>query len=426
MRTVTKKPAGYRQVSISTATRRLLCDFAAGDAKRPLRRADVNWEAAFRRICRDGLLGLTYRYLSRGETRDYPPEEFRQHIQIAYHASLIRLTYLYHNLGYVLAHLKTHGLECLVIKGPAVACTVYPHPTLRFFTDLDLVVRERDLVAAHRLLVEIGFNPQQDQPPPPAKLVPQAVLHHLSYLQPQTGLMVEVHYDDLLNAGLVSRDLDGFWMRARRIAIENVPVKVLSPEDQLIHLCAHAHAHGYSRLNWFSDLAFILRERAGQLDWDHVIETLHLEEAQVSGYYTLYFLERLLGVAAPRGVLDALRPDRFRRWWHTRLLPEAQVLSLQPTGLAFGLHVIPLFRQLLPDVLIMGRRRDKLPFLFRLLLPPATWLKYYYRLDNPLQIPLYYLLHPLKLVYHYLAEVVPILARIRQWYRHKRPHRSPV
>jgi hypothetical protein len=288
---------------------------------------------------------------------------------------------------------------------------VYPDPALRAFNDLDLVVRERDWAAIHRLLVKMGFEPEVDLPQPPPKLVPQAVLYELKYRhQEYNWFLVEVHYDDLLNAGLASRDVEGFWQRAMPVDVEGMPIKVLSLEDQLIHLCAHTHYHGYGRLNCFSDIAFIVRDHAAQINWERLLETVRIEEAQVGVYYTLYFLDKLLGIKVPEGMLNALRPDRFRCWWHERYLPEERVLSLQPMWRPdFSFYFVPLLKRLLPDLLVMGRRGDKLRYLLRLLLPPWVWLQHYYQLDDTKKVAMHYLLHPLKLMVHYLAEVVTTL-----------------
>ena len=398
----------HERVPISDATRTLLCDFAAGDLKRPLHRLDADWEEVFQGVYRNGLLGLTHRYLKQWEPRDYPPPEFRQRVQQAYRISAIRMALMYRNIKKVLAQLAESGVDSIVVKGPALAYTVYPDPALRAFNDLDLVVREQDWAAMHRLLVGMGFRQEEDLPQPPPKLVPQAVLYESKYRhQEYNWLLVEVHYDDLLNAGLASRDVEGFWQRAIRVDVEGVPVKALSLEDQLIHLCAHAHYHGYTRLNCFSDIAFIVRDHAAQINWERLLETVRIEEAQVGVYYTLYFLDKLLGVKVPEGMLNALRPDPFRRWWHERYLPEERVLSLQPMWRPdFSFYFTPLLKRLLPDLLVMGRRGDKLRYLLRLLLPPWAWLQHYYRLDDTKKVAMHYLLHPLKLTVHYLAEVV--------------------
>jgi hypothetical protein len=318
---------------------------------------------------------------------------------------------LYGRIGKVLAQLAESGVDHLVVKGPALAFTAYPDPNSRAFNDLDLVVRERDWPAIHRLLEGLGFIPEEDLPQPPPKFAPQAILYELKYWHKDTGLLVEVHYDDLLNAGLAARDIEGFWQRARQVDVEGVPVKALSLEDQLIHLCVHAHYHGYTRLNWFSDIAFIVRDHAAELDWRQLIETVRVEEAHVGVYYTLRFLERLLDIGVPGDVLDALRPDSLRRWFHERYMPEDKVLSLQPMWRPdFSFYFTPFLKRLLPDLLVMGRRSEKIRCLLHLLAPPRDWLIYYYSLDPSTKIWPHYFLHPLKLAFHLGEELLGALS----------------
>lgn len=397
----------YDRVLLSPATRALLCTFTAGDVQRPLPCVAADWDEVFRGVCRNGLLGLTYRYLNQGVSRDYPPASFREAVRQARYREAVGVALLYRGIRAALTQLTDAGLDFLVLKGPALAQQVYPQPSLRTFSDLDLMVHEHDLGAIQRVLLAAGFIAEDGDALLRPRLVPQAAIYELKYWQPAWQLRVEIHGDDLLNAGLASRDVAGYWARAEGITLQDVPVKALSLEDQLIHLCAHLHYHGYVRLNWFADLTFIVRDRAARLDWTQILATVRREEAQVPVYYSLYFLQQLLGVDPPADALAALRPDRFRRWWHERYLPERRVLTLEPMPRpSFSFYFIPLLKRLLPDLLVMGRRRDKLRYLLRVLLPPPAWLRAYYRLADTRPVAPHYLLHPLKLLVHYLAEVV--------------------
>lgn len=402
----------FERVRLSADTRLLLCAVAAGDLRRPLPPLDADWDEVFQGICRNSLLGLTHRYLMQGESRSYPPEGFRRAVQQLHYLNAVALTVKYRHVVKVLTQLAADGIEHMVLKGPALAHLVYPHPSLRIFGDLDLMVRERDMAAAHDCLVRLGFVPELEPAQLPPKLTPQTTTYELKYWHPTLQLLVEVHFDDLLNAGLASRDVEGFWSRAVTIDIQGTPTKVLALDDQLIHLCAHMHYHGYVRLNWFSDIAFIVRDHAAEVNWERLIETVRTEESQVAVYYSLRLLQQLLNIDAPGGVLAALRPDRFRRWWHEYYLPERRVLSLEPMPHPdFSFYFIPLLKRLLPDLLVMGRRREKGCYLLRLLLPPARWLRSYYGLDERRAIAPQYLLHPLKLAYRYSAEVAGAVTR---------------
>jgi hypothetical protein len=190
------------------------------------------------------------------------------------------------------------------------------------------------------------------------------------------------------------------------IDLAGTSVKTLSLEDHLIHLCTHAHHHNYARLSCFSDIAFIVRDYAEKLNWQYLIETVQIEEVQVGVYYSLYFLEQMLGIDVPEDVFSALQPDSFRRWWHERYMPEEQVLSLQPMPIFFlSFYFRPFLRRLLPDLLVIGRRLEKLWYLVRLLTPPRKWLIHHYSID-PGAYLIHYLLHPLKFFYHIVTDVL--------------------
>jgi hypothetical protein len=403
----------HERVSMSEPAHRLLCTLASSDVSRPLPQFEADWEEIFQAIGRNGLLGLTYRYLNRHPDESYPPSEFRQNIQQATRLLALKTSIMYRRIGDLLARLHSSALDFLVVKGPAVAHTVYPEPSLRPFNDLDLVVRAKDFSKTHWLLRDFGFiqlaegDGQVEISDLPPQLVGQSSIYEIQYWHPEHGLMVEVHLDDILNAGLVSRDVDGFWRRAMTVNIESVPVKVMSLEDQLIHLCMHLHYHGYTRLNAFTDIALIIRDHAEAFDWSQFLETVKIEEAEVGVYYTFSYMERLLDVSAPPEALAAVRPGWFRRWWHEFYMPTEKVLSLEPMWRPdFSFYFFPFLKRLLPDLLVMGRRREKLYYMFRLLTPPPGWLRHYYNLGNTEPVVIHYIMHPLKLLYHYLAEIV--------------------
>lgn len=56
------------------------------------------------------------------------------------------------------------GVDVLVLKGPAVAHTMYPDPSWRPFGDLDVLVRTRDWRTACALLPELGYRRKFPEP----------------------------------------------------------------------------------------------------------------------------------------------------------------------------------------------------------------------------------------------------------------------
>ncbi len=395
----------YERSHLQDGVLALLCDLATGDLERPLTRIDADWEHIHTIISRSGLLGLTSRYLSHHPDADYPPASFREAIHATYRLSALRMAFHYRSVFQVLDSLNASGIDYMIVKGPAVAYSIYPDPSVRNFNDLDVIVRERDWQATHRLLTAMDFEQEENLPAPPPKFCPQNVAYETKYIHQQTGFKVEIHYDDIFNAGLAARDVEAIWRRAVTISIKDTPAKILSLEDQLIHLCIHAHYHGYTRLNWFSDIAFVMRNRKADIDWGRLFHIIETEAVSLPVYYSLYYLQLLLDVTVPPFVLDRLKPGRVLRWLHERYMPSEGVLSMQPMPRAdFSFYFLPLYKRLIPDLLVMGRRREKLASLGYLLIPSRAWLRFYYRLDHEWQINLHYLLHPLKLLAVYLTE----------------------
>src|SRR6266545_7909797 len=111
----------YERVSLSESARVLLCDLAAGDLARPLSELCPDWEEVFQGVCRNGLLGLTYRYMTRGASRGALPEEFRRSVQRSHVLRVIDMRLMYRSISTVLASLAGAQVDCILLKGPALA-----------------------------------------------------------------------------------------------------------------------------------------------------------------------------------------------------------------------------------------------------------------------------------------------------------------
>ena len=66
--------------------------------------------------------------------------------------------------------LNAAGVPSLVLKGPALANSIYPKPSMRPYGDIDVVCREQDWLAAHEVLVGAGYIPVDGLTKPPPKV----------------------------------------------------------------------------------------------------------------------------------------------------------------------------------------------------------------------------------------------------------------
>jgi len=387
--------------------RSLLIDFTTCDLQRPLRRVKVNWEQALLALQTNRITGLAYHFLRHSNDPNYPPPEFKQAVRKLHYMNIVRMAIIYKRFKSAVNQLQQYNIDFLVLKGPAVAYMVAPDPSIRYFSDLDLMVRECDWSRMNTALLEMGYlNPDGFSHPPP-KIIPQAIHHETKYYYHQTGFVIDAHYGDLLHDGLAARDIEGFWNRAVTVPIEGVMVKSLCLEDQLLHLCGHAHKHGFTHLCFLADLLFILRDHANQLDWDLFLRTVTFEQAQVPVYYSLRLMAHLFGISPPIEVLKAVQPDGFRRGWHECYMPEDSIDPMSNKKWeTFSFKERPLFRNIILNLFVMGRRTEKLHYLLRLLFPPPEWIRFTYGLpDNRLLAP-YYVMRPFKLIFTPLGDII--------------------
>lgn len=247
-----------------------------------------------------------------------------------------RSTIVWHELAEVLAALRDATLDVIVLKGAALAETVYPDLAVRPMCDIDLLVRKADIERAYRVLVGIGCCSSSCL----SLEAQQRREHHLAPLRKPGGSGLEVHWTLTPPYTPFEPDLNGLWERAQPVRVAGVPVLRLSAEDLLLHVSLRTASDvPYARrsnksLRNLCDVDRIVLHYGDVLDWQEVVARAGLWRASRSVYLVLLLARDLLGTAVPDDVLDGLRPDgldpRLRHWAVER------VFSRQDTSQAAG------------------------------------------------------------------------------------------
>ena len=81
------------------------------------------------------------------------------------------------------------GVAVLVIKGPVLSVRCYGDPGLRQYGDLDLIVRDKDILHSAELMISLGYEPSVPMAAIQAKKIPGEYNFH----QISTKLLVEFH-----------------------------------------------------------------------------------------------------------------------------------------------------------------------------------------------------------------------------------------
>ena len=164
--------------------------------------------------------------------------------------------------------LAAANVPVVVLKGAALAFTLYGDPACRPLGDIDLLVPANQVVAALQELGRLGYRP------PPGSLAENVAARLVAG---DDGLLRRCGEVTLLRCGRLPTQLDLHWGLNGREALRQrmdadwfsdhtrlVPmgrqeVRVLDEAAQLLHLCAHTLQHGVPRLRWTYDLALCWR-----------------------------------------------------------------------------------------------------------------------------------------------------------------------
>lgn len=255
------------------------------------------------------------------------------------------------NRQWLIKHLEIFqqaNIPVILLKGLAFAGNLYPENAPRLGVDLDLLVTEDNFEPACALLCKTMD---------PLLLSSKRVATHDTLFErvfsPKKGTrpIVELHRG-LTNPSLFNIDQQTLWAASRKHpAYKSESVRILSPEDTLLHLAVHA----------FRDLNFcthnLLDAHEVWCQWQPDQEKL-LERATRWGarkvlFYLLANCQAIMETPLPGTVLKRLQPANATNWINKKILQSTTLDHAAHASLRYRL--IQLASQLtFPDHPVQG------------------------------------------------------------------------
>ena len=332
-----------------------------------------DWRLLAATAQREGVAPLLYHSLKERDAADIPDPLLRS-LEEQYYASLARSTLIYHELGTIIELFRSEGLQAILLKGAALAGTVYPNIALRPMGDVDLLIRVHDLPRVQEMLItqEYAFYPDR------AREFDRSFGRAKMFTRQTPYLMgIDLHWRLLewprgQQATLLTEWL---WSNALERTVADIPTLVLSPEAQVLHLTSHLAKHGWQRLLWFYDIVQVLQYYEEELDWDLVIAKAREFEILKALQVTLAKTVELLALPVPPGVLERMESTRVS----LRGKVAFTLLTARDKHAAILLSVVS------KDSLLR-----KAEFLSTVAFPSAEYMIERYQLSNRTKLPLYY------------------------------------
>ena len=284
------------------------------------------------------------------------------------------------------------GVSVLVLKGLALSLVAYGDISTRQSLDIDILVRDRDLVRAAEVLGSAGYQGR--------------TYDRIAF---ESGFFRNTSDEFGTERGACPIDLrwkisdwyfpfgpeeNGLWSRSETVSLKGHELPTLDAADHLLFLCAHASKHGWPDLLSIADIGALLRARP-LLDLSALIDEaarLHFKRMVLVG---LLLAHRLTHAPLPEDVLGTIEADSAVTALGQRIERRLLAQEEAPSGLERWKVTLG----------TIERRRDRLGVLLKLGLAPTAADYASVHLPRVLY-RLYYLVRPFRLAMTALVTAV--------------------
>lgn len=331
---------------------------------------------------------VCYRLQETGWPAAVPPA-VQKALQQTFYYTTAQNTMIYYELERVLAAFQ--DIPVIVLKGAALANTLYPHIGTRPMSDIDLLVPRNALRESIQALQRLEYVEYVEPVP---EIAPGFNVHKLYEvcLQQQnvnTGSMIELHWQVV--GGDTDRrvpPMNWFWNHTeawfikpreshRALAQDTGDAYELTPMANLLYLVAHLilqHGKTQPRLLWYYDLHLLITCYANTLDWTAIQEHAKAFHWDAALAIALKKTQQYFGTALPAYVVHKIAA--------TNTTSLQDIAMREPSDLSRASRFT--------EDLLNRTWRGRYSFVWGHLFPSRTYLCWRYQPDPPWLWPLYY------------------------------------
>jgi hypothetical protein len=374
----------------------LLCarqHLTASESKRvsEIVQRSVDWNEVIAAAWRHGVAGLLFHNLHRSAAGEPVRPEVLHQLRQGYVRSAFRNQAHYVAIAEILERAAIIKLEVVLLKGAALARTVYHDQTLRPFADIDLLVRQSEVDKAKQVLRDLGYA---IAPELLSEAFNRKYHNNLPFVRHLPNpVHIELHWRLTDRFSAATFDYPAVLNRTLPISIDSTKGLKLGREDHFLYLALHLDNHGYlnhalcesednlsrfvlhplsgNRLIWFTDL----HELAGAgLNWDRMLQTALTSCSGEQLGTTLRLLHALLKTPVPEPILNQLPVAKIR--WPERRIAD-RVFGLANNESERSPIVVRFQRRFLVTRKGFELRPIRLMDLWRYIFPPRESVKFY-------------------------------------------------
>jgi hypothetical protein len=326
---------------------------------RDLLRQPIDWQYLLDAATEHSLQPLLLRHIV-AVGPNVAPAEWLAKLQESVHANSIRNLFLAAELCKILDRFGECGISAISYKGPVLAAQAYGDVVLREFDDLDVIVSQRDIHAAHQAITSLGYSakfPWIHSPETRESFIPG----EYTYVDSGRRVALELHTEYTLRHFPKPPDLDSFRRRLTPVSLGGSQVQTFLPEDLLPILCVHGAKDFWERISWIADISELIHSSKG-FDWRAAMDQAASLGVQRMTHLGVVLAIDLLDLSVPEEVLRQVRADRTANHLAEQL--KNRILAPRPLPLSAP-------RRFLYRIRTANGYFRGLPYAVRLLFAPA-------------------------------------------------------
>jgi hypothetical protein len=195
---------------------------------------DTTWDAVLTAVCSQRVTGHFVRALDDGA---FAATDSQQAAAVQAHERALAVALVLERLLLTTVGLLHDAkMATRVLRGPAVAHTIYPEPGMRSFGDIDLLVADRDYDSAVAKICEYGARRRYEEPR-------QGFDRRFGKgvcLETPNSLEIDLHRTLVAGPFGLAVDTEALFDRATPFALGGETLDGLDPEARFLDACFHA------------------------------------------------------------------------------------------------------------------------------------------------------------------------------------------
>ena len=294
------------------------------------------WSSLLTFLRANWILPFAYRKIGSLPQQCQPPAAITDEMRQAFLVSVVRSLQMERQLQEIIEAFLERDVRVLVLRGPALAFSLYPDPAMRPSSDLDLLVMPNNVVQAREILEGLGYTCMSKR----FEVARDFFREECFIDQENWGnkFPVDLHWVHWelhpFFRGSEEVGIEDLFQRAWKVETPTLTFETLHPVDYLIHSAIHLVMihRNQMRLSWIYDTALLAQYLQVPDDWEILQERSVAWRARLPLEQCLKMAQAWAGLELPDGFDDfstwpgptedesAVWADTLQHHWVTILL----------------------------------------------------------------------------------------------------------